>query len=122
MCCSTYPRQPYHSDWLTEIGGRVVTTRYVSGPELEVPVLDDRQTLAAHLDFISRLGNRYDGPPEIEHIDLGTVGWWGEWYMSQSTKAPMPIIETQKKIVDAYLNAFKRTRLVMLIGGGEMLK
>jgi hypothetical protein len=41
MCCSTYPRQPYHPAWLTEIGGKVVTTRYGSGPELEVPVLDD---------------------------------------------------------------------------------
>ena len=122
MCNSTYPRQPYHPAWLTEIGGKVVTTRYGSGPELEVPVLDDPQTLAAHLDFISRLGNRYDGHPDIEHIDLGTVGWWGEWHMSQSSDAPMPTLETQKKIVDAYLAAFKKTPLVMLIGGGEMLK
>jgi hypothetical protein len=122
MSCSTSPRQPYHPKWLTDIGGKVVTTRYGSGPELEVPVLDDPQTLAAHLDFISRLGNRYDGHPDIEHIDLGTVGWWGEWHMSQSTNAPMPTIETQKKIVDAYLAAFKKTPLVMLIGGGEMLK
>ncbi|TVS20475.1 MAG: DUF4832 domain-containing protein [Planctomycetaceae bacterium] len=122
MCCSTYPRQPYHPAWLTEISGKVVTTRYASGPELEVPVLDDPQTLAAHLDFIDRLGNRYDGHPDIEHIDLGTVGWWGEWHMSQSSDAPMPTIETQKKIVDAYLAAFKKTPLVMLIGGGEMLK
>jgi hypothetical protein len=122
MCCSTYPRQPYHPKWLTDIGGKIVTTRYGSGPELEVPVLDDPQTLAAHLDFIGRLGNRYDGHPDIEHIDLGTVGWWGEWHMSQSTNAPMPTIETQRKIVDAYLAAFKKTPLVMLIGGGEMLK
>ncbi len=120
MCNSTYPRQPYHPKWLTEIGGKVVTTRYGSGPELEVPVLDDPPTLAAHLDFIRRLGNRYDGHPDIEHIDLGTVGWWGEWHMSQSSNAPMPALETQKKIVDAYLAAFKKTPLVMLIGGGEM--
>jgi hypothetical protein len=122
MCCSTYPRQPYHPAWLTDIGGKVVTTRYGSGPELEVPVLDDPPTLAAHLDFISRLGNRYDGHPDIEHVDLGTVGWWGEWHMSQSSNAPMPTLETQKKIVDAYLAAFKKTPLVMLIGGGEMLR
>jgi hypothetical protein len=31
-------------------------------------------------------------------------------------------LETQKKIVDAYLAAFQKTPLVMLIGGGEMLK
>jgi hypothetical protein len=122
MCYSTYPRQPYHPDWLTDIGGKVVTTRYGSGPELEVPVLDDPQVLAAHLDFIKRLGDRYDGHPDLDHFDLGTVGWWGEWHMSQSTNAPLPTLETRKKIVDAYLAAFTKTPLVMLIGGGEMLR
>ena len=122
MCCSTSPRQPYHPKWLADIGGKVVTTRYSSGPELEVPVLDDPKVLAAHLDFIKRLGVQYDGHADIDHIDLGTVGWLGEWHMSQSTNAPMPTVETQKKIVDAYLTAFKKTPLVMLIGGGKMLK
>ena len=97
-------------------------TRYGDGPELEVPVLDDPHVLSAHLDFIKRLGDRYDGHPDIDHVDLGTVGWWGEWHMSESTNAPMPTIETQKRIVDAYLAAFQKTPLVMLIGGGEMLK
>jgi hypothetical protein len=122
MCCSSYPGRPYHPDWLQDIGGKVVTTRYGDGPELEVPVLDDPPVLAAHLDFIKRLGARYDGHPDIDHVDLGSVGWWGEWHMSQSTNAPMPTPETQKKIVDAYLSAFQKTPLVMLIGGGEMLR
>ncbi|MFO7904889.1 MAG: DUF4832 domain-containing protein [Planctomycetota bacterium] len=122
MCCSSSPRRPYHPEWLRDIGGKVVVTRYGDGPELEVPVLDDPPVLAAHLDFIKRLGTRYDGHPDIDHVDLGSVGWWGEWHMSQSTNAPMPTPETQKKIVDAYLSAFQKTPLVMLIGGGDMLK
>jgi len=122
MCCSTSPRRPYHPKWLVDIGGKVVVTRYGDGPGLEVPVLDDPQVLAAHLDFIKRLGARYDGHPDIDHVDLGTVGWWGEWHMSQSSNAPMPTPDTQKRIVDAYLAAFQKTPLVMLIGGGEMLK
>jgi hypothetical protein len=122
MCCSSSPRRPYHPDWLEDIGGQVVVTRYGDSPELEVPVLDDPEVLAAHLDFIKRLGARYDGHPDIDHVDLGSVGWWGEWHMSQSTNAPMPTPETQRKIVDAYLDAFQRTPLVMLIGGGDMLK
>lgn len=121
MCCSSSPRQPYHPRWLADIGGKVVTTRYGSGPELEVPVLDDPLVLAAHLDFIKRLGAQYDGHPDVDHLDLGTVGWWGEWHMSESTNAPMPTLETQRKIVDAYLAAFKKTPLVMLVGGDEML-
>ena len=122
MCCSSSPRQPYHPKWLRDIGGKVVVTRYGNGPELEVPILDDPQVLAAHLDFIKRLGARYDGHPDIDHVDLGTVGWWGEWHMSQSTNAPMPTLESQKKIVDGYLAAFQKTPLVIPIGGGEMLK
>ncbi len=122
MCCSSSPRQPYHPSWLKEIGGKVVTTRYGQGPELEVPVLDDPVVLQAHLDFIKRLGARYDGHPDISHVDLGSVGWWGEWHMSQSSNAPMPTLATQQKVVDAYLSAFKKTPLLMLIGGGPMLK
>jgi hypothetical protein len=122
MCCSSYPGRPYHPDWLEDLGGKVVVTQYGDGPELEVPVLDDPEVLAAHLRLITRLGARYDGHPIIDHVDLGSVGWWGEWHMSRSTNAPMPTPDTQKKIVDAYLAAFQKTPLVMLIGGGEMLK
>jgi hypothetical protein len=73
MCCSSHPGQPYHPKWLRDIGGKGVVTRYADGPELEVPVLDDPRVLAAHLDFIKRLGARYDGHPDINHVDLGTV-------------------------------------------------
>ncbi|NQT15517.1 MAG: DUF4832 domain-containing protein, partial [Planctomycetes bacterium] len=122
MCCSTSPRQPYHPAWLKDLGGKVVTTRYGDGSDLEVPVLDDPVVLEAHIDFIKRLGARYDGHPTIDHIDLGSVGWWGEWHMSRSSNAKMPTPGTQKKIVDAYLASFKKTPLLMLIGGGPMLK
>ena len=122
MCCSPYPRRPYHPEWLRDIGGEIVKTRHGDSSEVEVPVLDDPKILAAHLDFIKRLGARYDGHPDITRLDLGSVGWWGEWHMSRSSNASMPTPETQKKIVDAYLAAFQKTPLVMLIGGDEMLR
>jgi len=122
MCCSTYPGRPYHPAWLKNIGGRIIQTRRGDGPLVEVPDLDDPAILDRHLDFIRRLGNRYDGHPDIDHIDLGTVGWWGEWHMSGAVNAKMPAAENQKKIVDTYLAAFKKTPLLMLIGGGPMLK
>jgi hypothetical protein len=122
MCCSPYPRRTYHPEWLRDIGGQIVKTRHGDSSEVEVPVLDDPKILAAHLDFIERLGARYDGHPDITHLDLGSVGWWGEWHMSRSSNASMPTPEAQKKIVDAYLVAFQKTPLVMLIGGDDMLK
>jgi hypothetical protein len=122
MCCSPYPRRTYHPEWLRDIGGEIVKTRHGDSSEVEVPVLDDPKILAAHLEFIKRLGARYDGHPDITRLDLGSVGWWGEWHMSRSSNASMPSPETRKKIVDAYLAAFQKTPLVMLIGGDEMLR
>jgi hypothetical protein len=122
MCCSPYPRRPYHPEWLRDIGGEIIKTRHGDRAEVEVPVLDDPKILAAHLDFITRLGVRYDGHPDITRLDLGSVGWWGEWHMSRSRNASMPTSVTQKKIVDAYLAAFQKTPLAMLIGGGDMLQ
>jgi hypothetical protein len=77
--------------------------------------------LERHLDFIKRLGARYDGHPDIDHVDLGTVGWWGEWHMSSSKTGKMPTMENRKKIIDAYFAAFRKTPLLMLIGGREDL-
>jgi len=120
-CCSTDPACPYHPAWLREVGGKVVLTRYQGQGPLEVPDLDDPTTLRAHLDFIQRLGKKYDGHPDIDHIDLGSVGWWGEWHMSGSDAIGMPSPETQRKIIDTYLEAFQKTPLLMLIDGPEML-
>jgi len=122
MCCSTTRAKPYHPAWLKEVGGRILVCDYRGQKGLEIPDLDDPVVLERHLDFIKRLGARYDGHPDIDHIDLGSVGWWGEWHMSGSRAAKMPTRESRKKIIDAYLAAFRRTPLLMLIGGREWLR
>lgn len=118
MCCSSDPAQPYHPPWLREVGGRVVSTRY-NETALDVPDLDDPVTLEKHLDLIRRVAARYDGRPELDHVDLGSVGWWGEWHMSGGGPVSMPRAETCRQIVDTYLRGFRQTPLLMLIGGGE---
>ncbi|HNY78914.1 MAG: DUF4832 domain-containing protein [Sedimentisphaerales bacterium] len=121
MCCSTSPGRPYHPDWLDDVGGRIIVADHGNQKELPIPDLDDPEVLARHLDFIGRLGARYDGHPDIDHVDLGTVGWWGEWHMSSSTIARMPTVENRRQIIDAYAKAFTKTPLVMLIGDSESL-
>ena len=121
MCCSTSRGNPYHPDWLEGVGGKILTCDYGNAKDLTIPDLDDPVVLERHLDFIKRLGTRYDGHPVIDHIDIGTVGWWGEWHMSSSKTAKMPTMETRKKILDAYFAAFHKTPMLMLIGGGECL-
>ncbi|HEX42898.1 MAG TPA: DUF4832 domain-containing protein [Phycisphaerales bacterium] len=121
MCCSTSPGRPYHPAWLKDVGGVVLAADYGNQQDLLIPDLDDPFTLDLHLDFIKRLGARYDGHPDIDHLDLGTVGWWGEWHMSSSKSAKMPSADNCKKIIDAYHAAFTKTPLLMLIGGRECL-
>ena len=121
MCCSTYLGRPYHPDWLDKAGGKVLTVDYEGREGFRIPDLDDVDTLARHLRLIARLGARYDGHPDLDHVDLGSVGWWGEWHMSGSKAAKMPTMETRKQIIDTYLNAFRKTPLLMLIGDRECL-
>ena len=71
--------------------------------------------------LIRTLGERYDGHPGVDHVDMGVVGRWGEWHTS-GTGHPMPSMEIQKAFVDLYLQAFHRTPLVMLIGGDEAMR
>ena len=121
MCCSTRRGQPYHPDWLEKVGGKVLTVDYEGQQGFLIPDLDNVDVLARHLHLIQRLGARYDGHPDLDHVDLGSVGWWGEWHMSGSKTAKMPTMENRKRIIDAYVEAFHKTPLLMLIGGGECL-
>ena len=119
MCCSPNKGRPYHPAWLKEVGGRELMADYNSEGPFPIPDMDDPIILDAHLDFITRLGERYDGHPDIDHVDLGSIGWWGEWHLSGSKNCKVPMLENRMKVVDAYLNAFKKTPLVMLINGQE---
>jgi len=121
MCCSTTPNRPYHPAWIKEIGGRELISDYDGKGQFPIPDLDDQVTLQRHLDFIQRLGEKYDGHPDLDHLDLGSVGWWGEWHLSRSSNCKLPALENRVKIVNAYVAAFRKTPLLMLIGGRECL-
>lgn len=117
MCCSPYEGSPYHPAWLKEIGGRELMADYNRQGPFPIPDMDDPVVLNAHLDFLRRLGARYDGHPDLDHLDLGSIGWWGEWHLSHSQNCTLPTLENRMKVVDTYLAAFKKTPLVMLLNG-----
>ena len=121
MCCSTTRGEPYHPAWLKELGGRELQSDMGWWKIYPIPDMDDPIILDAHLDFIKRLGQRYDGHPDIDHVDLGSVGWWGEWHLSDSKNCKLPTLENRQKIVQAYLAAFQKTPLLMLVNGEECL-
>jgi hypothetical protein len=61
MCCSTNLGHPYYPPWLKEVGGRILVSDHRGVEPLLIPDLDDPIVLSRHLDFIRRLGARYDG-------------------------------------------------------------
>jgi hypothetical protein len=64
--------------------------------------------------MISHLGERYDGHPDLESVDLSIVGFWGEGRGSAILSR-----DTREALVDAYTRHFRKTPLVMLLTDPE---
>ena len=80
------------------------------------PDYGDPLYLEKHGRFIKALAERYDGNPQIEFIDIGSYGIWGEWH----TKHPQPW-PVRKQIIDMYLNGFRKTQLASMSDDAEAL-
>jgi hypothetical protein len=115
MICGTDRNYSDSPAWLKDEGYAGFEYRYEKGPAHWAADLDDPAVLERHLKLIRALGERYDGHPDLAHVDIGSVGLWGEWHMS-GTDRETPSPETCRRVIDTYLEAFRRTPLVMLIG------
>ena len=71
---------------------------------------EDPRYSAALSAMAEAVGRRYDGHPDLEFVDIGIVGFWGEGAGSELLSQP-----TREKLVNAYLDAFHKTPLVMLL-------
>jgi hypothetical protein len=80
------------------------------------PDYGDPLYLEKHGRFIKALAERYDGNPQIEFIDIGSYGIWGEWH----TKHPQ-LWPIRKQIIDMYLNGFRKTPLASMSDDAEAL-
>ena len=60
--------------------------------------------------LIRALGQRYDGHPDLEAVDLSIVGFWGEGRGSEILTQ-----KTREVLVNAYTDNFKKTPLIMLL-------
>ncbi len=73
-------------------------------PDYENPLLDQALT-----NFIAALGARYDGDPRIGFIQLGLLGFWGEWHTYPETSL-FASVQVQDEVIAAYINAFHQTK------------
>ena len=67
--------------------------------------------VAALEKLIAALGKRYDTDPRVAFIQIGLLGFWGEWHTWPSEKLFAPDA-TQKRVVDAYKKAFPHKKLM----------
>ncbi|HEY5912849.1 MAG TPA: DUF4832 domain-containing protein [Verrucomicrobiae bacterium] len=110
--------------WLKEQGCRGFEFNY-EGARHWVPDFADSRFQEAHYRLIRELGRRYDGHPEMDLVDIGSVGLWGEWHMSGTTQVdtgkpvPLPDVKLRLEIIDAWCRAFPKTSKVILIGSDE---
>jgi hypothetical protein len=123
MVYGTGGQRDFSPAWLREEGyaGFEYTYGRGGGRTYWGPDLDDPDVLERQLWLIRTLGEHYDGSTDIDHVDIGSVGLWGEWHMSD-TGRENPSPATCRKIIDTYFEAFPNTPLLMLIGPTEELR
>jgi len=80
------------------------------------PDHNDPYFLAKQEELVSAFGEQYNGHQNITRMDIGSVGFWGEWHMSH-TEPEIPMIseENALKIIDMYLKYWDKTPLSMLV-------
>ncbi len=119
-------------DFLRKGGLKVRNYPYFGNlPTLSLsPDYDDPELITALESFIAAFGRRYDGDPRIGFIQIGLLGFWGEWHTwpqdghTQETallkSQPDPKEEdwfaseaTQLRILNAFDAAFDQTRILL---------
>jgi hypothetical protein len=90
--------------------------REMLGPESQLPVMkwrtnpEDPRYVERFGAMVRAVGERYDGHPDLESVDVAIVGAWGEGAGSERLSP-----STREALVDAYLEAFPTTHLLMLL-------
>lgn len=71
---------------------------------------NDQRYIDTFTGMVRDLGARYDGHPDLELVDMAICGFWGEGAGSSELTD-----HARKALVDAYVEAFPNTHLVMLL-------
>ena len=94
---------------------RTNTSWGTTSPDYDSPYL-----LSGLSNFIAAFGARYDGDPRVGFIHMGLIGLWGEWHTwpfdtdtADGYPNFMPTDAHAAQIVQAYDDAFDRTKLEM---------
>ncbi|MGH8402704.1 MAG: DUF4832 domain-containing protein, partial [Gammaproteobacteria bacterium] len=95
-------------EWYRNSGTRRANKATDADGAIWQPDFSDRLYLRYWGALVRAAGERYDGNPWLDSVDISTVGYWGEGWSHY-----MPAFVYQKRLLDVYLDAFKRTPLLM---------
>jgi len=104
------PYDEKHSlpEWYQKSGARRANQATDSDGQIWQPDFADPHYLKYWGALVASAGERYDGHPDLDSVDISSVGYWGEGWSPY-----MPAFDVQKKLVDIWLEAFRRTPLLM---------
>lgn len=111
-----YPKKPSGlPDWLRKAGVKESAYKEYEGGKS--PDYDDPRMIAGMERLIAALGKRYNEHPRIAFIQLGLLGFWGEWHTYPCPKL-YASPETERRIIDAYRKAFPDKSLMVRYARG----
>lgn len=102
--------------WVADAGAKGIEFEFGKGPREGGPLWDPHYldpVFLKKLDrFLAAMARRYDGNPNVEFIDIGSFGMWGEGHTGFSSRLnEEQTLAVVKRHVDLHVKHFKRTRL-----------
>jgi hypothetical protein len=103
-----YSNQDPLPDWYRNSGARRANKPTDKDGAIWQPDFSDALFRKYWGELVAQAGKRYDGNPYLDSVDISSVGYWGEGWSPY-----MPAFAYQKELIDIWLEAFRRTPLLM---------
>jgi hypothetical protein len=103
-----YSNEDSLPEWYKSSGARRANKDSDKDGKIWQPDFSDPLFLKYWGELVAEAGKRYDGNPFLDTVDISSVGYWGEGWSPY-----MPDFAYQKPLIDIWLEAFKRTLLLM---------
>lgn len=99
-----YPKRPSGlPNWLSDQG--IKQSRYDDHGGGFSPDYNDPRLVESLERFIEALGKRYNHDPRVAFIQLGLLGFWGEWHTWPRSEL-YASEETERRVIESYHKAF----------------
>lgn len=115
---------PYGGSWLRGvIPGYNFRETYEGNGVYFSPDFIKSSALGASQSLLQALANRYNNNSTVEHIDIGTLGSYGEWHhfamVDPNTNSPIPMPSEQPSaaLVHQYKDLFPNKQRLLILDG-----